>query len=76
LETTALGGNELERIMNPGTVTVWRIFRNASCQPRLPVTANVAVLGNSVHKEILPGLTSSKTRNPPKNGFRECGSLR
>jgi hypothetical protein len=54
------------RIMNPQTVTVRRISRNTCCQPRLPVTANVAVRGNSVYKVILPRSTSSRMRNPPE----------
>jgi hypothetical protein len=28
--------------------------------------ANVAVRGNTVYKVILPGITSSRTRNPPE----------
>jgi hypothetical protein len=52
--------------MNPRTVTARRISRNACCQPRLPVTANVAVRGNIVYKVILPGSTSSRKRNPPE----------
>jgi hypothetical protein len=43
-----LGGKELFRIMNPGTVTVRRISRNACCKLRLPVAANVVVRGNTV----------------------------
>jgi hypothetical protein len=61
-----LGSKELFRIMNPGTVTVRRISRNACCQPNLPVTANVAVRGNTLYKVILPGITSSMMRNSPK----------
>jgi hypothetical protein len=55
--------------MNRGTVTVRRISRKARCQPRLPVTANVAVRGNTVYKVILPGSTSSRTRKPPEEWF-------
>jgi hypothetical protein len=64
LKKIGLGGKELFRIMNPGTVTVQRISRNACCQPRLPDTANVAVRTNTVYKVILPGSTSSSTRSP------------
>jgi hypothetical protein len=42
LKKIGLGGEEIFKIMNPGTV--WMISRNASCQPR---GANVAVRGNS-----------------------------
>jgi hypothetical protein len=52
--------------MNPGTVTVQRISRNACYQPRLPDSAHVAVRGNTVYKVIHPGSTSSRTRNPPE----------
>jgi hypothetical protein len=57
-EKIGLGGKELFRIMNPGTVTIGRISRNASCQPRFPVTANVAVHSNTVYKVILPRITT------------------
>jgi hypothetical protein len=52
-EKIGLGGKKSFRIMNPGTVTVRRISLNACCQPRHPVTANVAVRGNTVYKVIL-----------------------
>jgi hypothetical protein len=57
LKKIGLGGKEFFRMKNPRTVTIQRISRNACCQPRLPVTANVAVRSN-------PGITSSRTRNP------------
>jgi hypothetical protein len=61
-----LGGKELFRIMNPGSGTVQRISCNASCLPHLLVIAIVAVCGKTVYtrKVILPGITSSRTRNP------------
>jgi hypothetical protein len=44
LNKIGLGGIELFRMMNPVTVTAWRISHDACCQPRtrLPVTMNVA----------------------------------
>jgi hypothetical protein len=74
------GGKELFRIRNPITVTVRRTSRNTCCQPRLPVTTNVAVgstvrfffrevlaqkLGSHQRNGFLPGMTSSWMRNPP-----------
>jgi hypothetical protein len=61
-----LGGKELFKIMNPGTITVLRISCNACCQPCLPVTANVVVHSSTVYKVILLGSTSSNTRNLPE----------
>jgi hypothetical protein len=63
-----LGGKELFRIVNPGIVSVRGISRNACCQPRIPVFANVAVLFNTVYsyKVILLGSTSSRMRNQPE----------
>jgi hypothetical protein len=52
--------------MNPGNVTVRRISCWVSCQTRMSVTTNVAVHCNTVHKVILPGITSWRTRNPPE----------
>jgi hypothetical protein len=66
MKQIGLGGKELFRIMNPRTVTVQRISCNASYQPSLLFTANLAVRGNSVFKIILPGITSSRTQNPPE----------
>jgi hypothetical protein len=54
LEKIVIGSKELFGIMNPGTVPVRRISRNASCQLCLTVTVNVAVCGNTVYKVILP----------------------
>jgi hypothetical protein len=58
LEKIGLGGKQLVRIMNPGTVTVQGISRNASCQPRFPVIANVAVRNEF-----------SRTSKPPEEWF-------
>jgi hypothetical protein len=65
-EKIGLGSEKLFRIMNPGAITVQRISRSVSCQPRLPVTANVTVCRNTVYKVINPGITSSRTINPPE----------
>jgi hypothetical protein len=66
LKKIDLGSKELFRIKNPVTVTAQRISHKASCQPHLLVPANVAVCGSTVYKVILPGISISRTRNPPE----------
>jgi hypothetical protein len=66
LKKLGLTSKELFTVMNPGAVTVRMIYSNAISEPHLPVTENVAVQDNTVNKVILPGITSSRTRNPPE----------